>query len=120
MRVKELRFCYVYSLFMVYLFSFIYLLLLLFAVKFITKPKNTTVAVGKSTVLRCNASGTPEPDVSWGKERGGMEKKRFRQLTDGSLHIRDAHMADAGRYFCMAANSEDLKEIKVTLRVVGV
>jgi len=86
-------------------------------IKFITKPKNTTVAVGKSTVLRCNASGTPEPDISWGKERGGMEKKRFRQLADGSLHIRDVHMADAGQYFCIAANSEDLKEVKVTLRV---
>ena len=105
---------------MAYLFLFIYFLLLLFAVKFITKPKNTTVAVGKSTVLRCNASGTPEPDISWGKERGGMEKKRFRQLADGSLHIRDAHMADAGQYFCIAANNEDLKEVKVTLRITGV
>ena len=89
------------------------------AVKFVTKPRNTTVAVGKSTVLRCNASGTPHPDISWGKEHGGMDKKRFRQLTNGNLHIRDARMADAGQYFCVASNKDDLKEAKLTLKVIG-
>lgn len=48
-----------------------------------------------------------------------MDKKRFRQLTNGNLHIRDARMADAGQYFCVASNKEDLKEAKLTLKVIG-
>ncbi|XP_078349358.1 contactin-3-like [Oculina patagonica] len=87
-------------------------------INFRTKPKNTTVVVGKITVLRCNASGIPEPDISWRKEHGGLDKKRFRQLSNGYLHIRDVHMSDAGGYFCVAITSDDLKEIKATLRVV--
>ena len=93
--------------------------LIVLAVNFITTPRNTTAAVGKSTVLRCNATGLPTPDISWGRERGKLDKKRFRQLANGNLHIRDIKMTDAGQYFCLAANSHDLKEVKVTLRVIG-
>ena len=89
------------------------------AVNFITTPRNTTAVVGKSTVLRCNATGLPTPDISWGRERGKLDKKRFRQLANGNLHIRDIKMTDAGQYFCIAANIHDLKEVKVTLRVIG-
>lgn len=70
-------------------------------------------------MLRCNASGIPEPDISWRKEHGGLDKKRFRQLSNGYLHIRDVHMSDAGGYFCVAITSDELKEIKATVRVVG-
>lgn len=93
--------------------------LIVLAVNLITTPRNTTAAVGKSTVLRCNATGLPTPDISWGRERGKLDKKRFRQLANGNLHIRDIKMTDAGQYFCLAANSHDLKEVKVTLRVIG-
>lgn len=93
--------------------------LIVLAVNLITTPRNTTAAVGKSIVLRCNATGLPTPDISWGRERGKLDKKRFRQLANGNLHIRDIKMTDAGQYFCLAANSHDLKEVKVTLRVIG-
>ena len=93
--------------------------MLLCAVTFRTKPRNTTVVVGKSAVLRCNASGIPEPGISWRKEHGGLDKKRFRQLSNGNLHIKDAHKTDSGGYFCVAITKGDLKEIKATLRVVG-
>ena len=89
------------------------------AVNFITTPRNTTAAVGKSIVLRCNATGLPTSEISWGRERGKLDKKRFRQLANGNLHIRDIKMTDAGQYFCIAANIHDLKEVKVTLRVIG-
>lgn len=87
-------------------------------INFITTPRNTTAAVGKSIVLRCNATGLPTLDISWGRERGKLDKKRFRQLANGNLHIRDIKMTDAGQYFCIAANIHDLKEVKVTLRVI--
>ena len=48
-----------------------------------------------------------------------MDKKRLKQLANGNLHIRDARMADAGHYFCIAANMGDLKEVQVSLRVIG-
>ena len=70
-------------------------------------------------MLRCNATGLPTLDISWGRERGKLDKKRFRQLANGNLHIRDIKMTDAGQYFCIAANIHDLKEVKVTLRVIG-
>lgn len=75
--------------------------------------------VGKTAVLRCNASGIPEPDISWIKDHGGLDKRRFRQLANGNLFISDVHMSDAGQYACIATTVEDLKEIKVTLQVVG-
>ncbi|XP_029207691.2 peroxidasin homolog [Acropora millepora] len=87
-------------------------------VKFLTKPQNTTVVIGKSAFLHCNATGSPEPVVSWRKEEGERDEKRFKQLKNGTLLIRDARMSDAGQYLCIAANQLDLKETKVTLRVV--
>ena len=70
-------------------------------------------------MLRCNASGAPQPDISWIKVHGGIDKKRTLQLANGNLFIRDVHMSDAGQYTCIATTIEDLKEIKVTLQVVG-
>ncbi|XP_074631891.1 roundabout homolog 1-like isoform X3 [Acropora palmata] len=87
-------------------------------VKFLTKPQNTTVVIGKSAFLYCNATASPEPVVSWRKEEGERDEKRFKQLKNGTLLIRDARMSDAGQYLCIAANQLDLKETKVTLRVV--
>lgn len=97
---------------------FIYLFIFI-AVKFLTKPQNTTVVIGKSAFLHCNATASPEPVVSWRKEEGERDEKRFKQLKNGTLLIRDARMSDAGQYLCIAANQLDLKETKVTLRVVG-
>ena len=70
-------------------------------------------------MLRCNASGIPQPDISWIKVNSGLDKRRIRQLANGNLFIRDLHMSDAGQYACIATTVEDLKEIKVTLQVVG-
>ena len=70
-------------------------------------------------MLRCNASGIPEPDIGWIKDHGGIDKRRIRQSANGNLFIRDVHMSDAGQYSCIATTAEDLKEIKVTLQVVG-
>ena len=70
-------------------------------------------------MLRCNASGIPEPDIGWVKNQGGIDKRRIRQLANGNLFIRDVHMSDAGQYSCIATTAEDFKEIKVTLEVVG-
>lgn len=92
--------------------------LFLCTVTFVTKPKNKTVVVGKTAVLRCNATGIPEPDISWIKNHGGLDK-RIRQLANGNLFIRDIQMSDAGQYACIATTAEDLKEIKVTLQVLG-
>lgn len=75
--------------------------------------------MGKTAVLRCNASGIPEPEIGWIKDHGGIDKRRIRQLANGNLFIRDVHMSDAGQYSCIASTAEDLKEIKVTLQVVG-
>jgi len=75
--------------------------------------------MGKTAVLRCNASGVPQPKIDWMKIHGRIDKKRTRQLANGNLFIRDALMSDAGQYACIATTLEELKEIKVTLEVVG-
>jgi len=75
--------------------------------------------MGKTAVLRCNASGVPQPDISWIKVHGGIDKKRTRQLANGNLFISDVHKSDAGQYTCIATTEEELKEIKVALQVVG-
>ncbi|XP_078379818.1 hemicentin-1-like isoform X3 [Oculina patagonica] len=59
--------------------------------------QNETVTEGEAVNLTCNASGTPDPTVSWFKPDG--------QRVDGShLMLTNINRSEAGEYRCEASN----------------
>ena len=90
--------------------------------RFLTQPKNTTAYVADHIWLHCNASGDPKPKISWSKDEEGGDKldpKRFIQHPNGTLHIKEVHLSDQGRYYCIAANRAEMKQSKFSLVVQG-
>ncbi|XP_058483526.1 roundabout homolog 2-like isoform X3 [Solea solea] len=70
-------------------------------------PSNQTQALGGVTLLRCQASGDPEPTVSWRKNGASLLGKdpRFSLLDHGSLQIQNTRLSDSGLYTCVATSS---------------
>ncbi|CAL8308575.1 unnamed protein product [Gadus morhua 'NCC'] len=70
-------------------------------------PSNQTQAVGGAAVLRCLASGDPEPTITWLKDRASLLGKdpRMALLDHGSLQIQDTQLSDAGLFTCVATSS---------------
>ncbi|XP_010780302.1 roundabout homolog 2-like isoform X2 [Notothenia coriiceps] len=70
-------------------------------------PSNQTQAVGGVSLLRCQASGDPEPTVTWRKNGASLLGKdpRFSLLEHGSLQIQNTRLSDLGLYTCVATSS---------------
>jgi len=64
-------------------------------------PVKAVVIVGDTLTLNCNATGDPQPVISW-KKQGGQLPVGRRQLINGALVIRDIKKEDAGNYICVA------------------
>ncbi|XP_067934763.1 leucine-rich repeats and immunoglobulin-like domains protein 2 isoform X2 [Watersipora subatra] len=78
---------------------------------FTNKPRNVTVKTGQSAKLLCEATGYPQPFLSWSKDGGknfpAARDRRF-LVNPGNLNefiIKDVQWADRGDYFCNATNS---------------
>ena len=70
--------------------------------------------------MHCNATGDPKPKISWSKEaKGGdkLDKERFIQHSNGTLHIKNVRVEDQGQYYCIAANHAEMKQSKFSLVV---
>ncbi|XP_077448156.1 roundabout homolog 2-like isoform X1 [Stigmatopora argus] len=70
-------------------------------------PYNQTRPLGAATVLRCQASGDPQPTITWRKNGVSLLGKdpRFSLLERGSLQIQNAKLTDSGLYTCVATSS---------------
>ncbi|CAG5877958.1 unnamed protein product [Menidia menidia] len=70
-------------------------------------PSNQTQAQGGMSLLRCQASGDPEPTVTWRKNGASLLGKdpRFSLLEHGSLQIQNTKLSDSGLYTCVATSS---------------
>uniref|UniRef100_A0AAQ6A5A1 Roundabout, axon guidance receptor, homolog 2 (Drosophila) n=1 Tax=Amphiprion ocellaris TaxID=80972 RepID=A0AAQ6A5A1_AMPOC len=70
-------------------------------------PSNQTQALGGVSLLRCLASGDPEPTVTWRKNGVNLLGKdpRFSLLEHGSLQIQSTRLSDSGLYTCVATSS---------------
>ncbi|XP_035767334.1 roundabout homolog 2-like [Neolamprologus brichardi] len=70
-------------------------------------PSNQTQALGGMSLLRCQASGDPEPTITWRKNGANLLGKdtRFSLLEHGSLQIQSTRLSDSGLYTCVATSS---------------
>ena len=68
-------------------------------VQFTEVPQNITVNTSTPLFLRCDASGFPEPQITW--EKSGITLSYTKQL-----NISSSNRNDAGEYVCIASNGE--------------
>ena len=84
------------------------------------KPQQNLIA-DTSGIISCSAEGNPTPQISWSRQDGKqLNKERFRQLSNGSLHISLVQSGDTGTYICtMKQNkgSDSLTSKKQTIKV---
>ncbi|CAL1281289.1 unnamed protein product [Larinioides sclopetarius] len=78
--------------------------------KWIEQPTDTTTTVGGTVIVRCIASGSPDPRVSWKKKNGSkVIDVNFSQMTNdlrnsSILRISSVSYEDAGIYECIVDN----------------
>ena len=73
-------------------------------------------SVGQPTILLCEATGNPAPEVIWSKDGRTLQGPQYKILSDGSLYIMDTDLKDDGRYTVSAYN--DGGTVEESLRVV--
>ena len=73
---------------------------------------------GQLVELRCQATGSPSPRITWEKENGALP--RDHTVNNGVLQIYNVGAEDSGRYMCTASNSAGIDRDYVRLNVLGV
>ncbi|XP_077588431.1 matrix-remodeling-associated protein 5 [Stigmatopora nigra] len=96
-----------------------------------TKPRITTlnkasvsVLAEGDVVLHCEATGIPEPSISWTKVSTGAtipannkHGSRFEVLKNGTFLIKTVQLQDRGQYLCTAQNKFGSDRMVITLAV---
>ena len=82
-----------------------------------------SVVIGGSLVLYCPASGVPEPDIQWTRQREEIlfvSEPNVRVVDGGhELQLYNAHLLDAGSYTCTAANPAGNVSKQFVVDVIG-
>ena len=92
---------------------------------FTNKPSNETVKTGQSAKLLCEATGYPQPFLSWSKDGGknfpAARDRRFQVNPDkmNEFIIRDVQWDDRGVYYCNATNKAGSIISSATVNVLG-
>lgn len=89
---------------------------------FVVELTTTTVTTGEVVKLECRATGKPAPEIRWFKEDKEIKKSAHVEIsstTDGTqvLLIKQAEVADAGKYRCEAKNKAGASKTVATLDV---
>ncbi|XP_062381819.1 receptor-type tyrosine-protein phosphatase delta-like [Sardina pilchardus] len=73
-------------------------------------PQLKVVERSRMATMRCAASGTPDPEITWFKDflpvNTSNSNGRIKQLPSGALQINQSEETDQGKYECVATNSE--------------
>ena len=75
----------------------------------VSPPSKLEVTTNQTITIPCQATGSPQPFISWVKESGELPAGRSRVIENGTLQIWNPENEDSGRYTCVAS----LKEISV-------
>ena len=62
------------------------------------------MTVGHSLILHCQATGFPQPNVTWQKDGQSVNTSHVTLLSNGSLYILSTVVQDAGRFSCRLNN----------------
>ena len=84
------------------------LLLIIVAPQITTHPQNKTVTEGNNITLSCNASGDPEPVISWFRGESVLTRddaRIFLGADSKQLTITSIKRNNTGEYRCVANNS---------------
>ena len=68
------------------------------------EPERQTIGQGKSTELRCVATGNPPPKVTWTKAGEDLSSPSL-SVSGNTLMVRNAVVTDRGVFLCSAENS---------------
>ena len=92
-----------------FLKCFFFLFIVRVAPQITTQPQVGSVIEGDNVTLSCNASGNPEPTISWRRDgslvSSGDQRISF-EAGNRQLTITNVNRADSGEYLCVADNSE--------------
>ena len=87
----------------------------------VTPPAQLKGFTTHNVTVPCQATGDPQPKVTWVKENGELPVGRSKVSEDGTLRIWNAKEEDSGRYTCTATSAEWFKTftaMKLTVAVV--
>ena len=76
-------------------------------------------SIGQPTILLCEASGTPSPEVLWSKDGRTLQGPEYKILADGSLYILETNLKDDGQYVVSAYNDGGTVEEGVKVVVIA-
>ncbi|XP_035996829.1 hemicentin-1 isoform X1 [Fundulus heteroclitus] len=81
---------------------------------------DTKVKETQNITLTCEASGNPPPEIKWLKDGQLLVPDRRQQIVSYGrfLQIFEAHVADTGRYSCVASNSAGERRRHFNLNVL--
>ena len=76
-------------------------------------PSQLEVETIQNATVRCQATGDPQPKVTWTKESGELPVRRSEAGVDGTLKIWNPVEEDSGIYTCVASSKEFFKAFSV-------
>lgn len=71
----------------------------------VSPPVKLEVGTRQSITIPCQATGDPNPTVTWVRETGELPVGRSTVNADGTLQIWNLKEEDSGRYTCMAVSA---------------
>ncbi|XP_053408441.1 roundabout homolog 2-like isoform X2 [Mercenaria mercenaria] len=91
--------------------------------KFLVRPHDQVVAVGRTISLHCSAAGYPQPTIYWEtKAKKDLmfvkyQSDRFSVSDDGTLRIERIQKSDQGSYSCIAYSSKGKAQASADISV---
>lgn len=84
--------------------------------RFTVSPPSQLKAIRNHNItVHCEATGDPQPTVTWRKENGPLPLGRSKVSVNGTLLIWDSRQEDSGRYTCMALSNEVIAKAMSTM-----
>jgi hypothetical protein len=81
-------------------------------------PEVRKLKIGETADFSCIASGSPSPEVSWGRLNDSLPVHH--KVKGGQLTITKISRDDAGIYICRATNVEGIAESSATIKIKGI
>ena len=80
----------------------------------IRPPSQLEVDITKNVTIRCQATGNPQPKITWMKESGELPDGRSEVGVNGTLKIWNLKKEDSGKYTCVASSNKFFKAFAAT------